>query len=173
MTHGLLASLRVGEVLTTNIDQLYERAAKVPLGRLSVLPWRRMPGRPPWLLKMHGDLGKMQDLVITREDYADYDRNHGPLGAVVQALLITRHLVFIGYSLRDKNFVKLANEVAATLNRSDAKHRLIGTVLALTNASMDKTPQWEGSFDILSVGDDDPQITNVENAAPRDLPGPR
>ena len=27
LTHGLLASLRVGEVLTTNIDQLYELAA--------------------------------------------------------------------------------------------------------------------------------------------------
>ena len=77
-----------------------------------MLPWGRVPGRPPWLLKIHGDL-KNKDLVFTREDYDDYATHHRPLGAVVQALLITRHLVFVGYSLRDSDFVELANEVAA------------------------------------------------------------
>ena len=160
--HGLLASLRVGEVLTTNFDQLYEMAAEKPLeGRLSVLPWGRVPGRPPWLLKMHGDL-KNGDLVFTKEDYDNYASHHRPLGAVVQALLITRHLVFVGYSLRDSDFVELANEVAATLARSEAAHTEIGTVLTLTDASEETTSQWADSFRILSVGDDDPEITNAD-----------
>jgi hypothetical protein len=159
VSHGLLASLKVGEVLTTNIDQLYEKAAEMPLeGQLSVLPWGRVPGRPPWLLKMHGDV-ENGDLVLTKEDYAT---RHRPLGSVVQSLLITRHLVFVGYSLRDSDFIELANEVAAILARSEAAHTRIGTVLTLTEPPQERTTQWAGSFRILSVGDDDPEITNAD-----------
>jgi SIR2-like domain len=163
LTHGLLASLRVEEVLTTNVDQLYEMAAEVPLapGKLSVLPWKRMPGRPPWLLKMHGDLD-FADFVFTKADYGNFKSEHGALGAVLQALLITRHLVFVGYSLRDENFIVLANEVASTLARSGAQHRLIGTILALADAGRDIQLQAPDSFDTLSVGDDDPEITNAD-----------
>jgi hypothetical protein len=57
--------------------------------------------------------------------------------------------------------VKLANEVAAVLVRSETKNRRIGTVLTLTDASMDRIPQWENSFETLPIGDNDPQITNV------------
>jgi NAD-dependent SIR2 family protein deacetylase len=163
LTHGLLASLRVGEVLTTNIDQLYELAAVVPLlpKKLSVLPWKRMPDRPPWLLKMHGDLDNA-DLVFTEEDYTNFEKDHGALGAVLQALLITRHLVFVGYSLRDKNFVDLAKEVATTLVLSGAPHTLIGTVLTLTDAPGDSSTPWGDSFQTFSVGDNDPEITNAD-----------
>jgi NAD-dependent SIR2 family protein deacetylase len=162
VSHGLLASLRVGEVLTTNIDQLYEKAAEMPFGRqLSVLPWGHVPGRPPWLLKIHGDL-KNRDLVFTKEDYDNYAVQHRPLGAVVQSLLITRHLVFVGYSLRDRDFVELANEVAAILARSKAAHTQIGTVLTLTEPTQERATQWADSFRILSAGDDDPEITNAD-----------
>jgi hypothetical protein len=163
LTHGLLASLRVGEVLTTNIDGLYELAAIRPLWpeELSVLPWERMPGRPPWLLKMHGDL-KNADLVFTEEDYGTFEEHHGVLGAVLQALLITRHLVFVGYSLRDENFVDLANEVVRTLEASKAPHTRIGTVLSLAGAPADSARQREGGFEIVPVGGDGPEITRAD-----------
>jgi hypothetical protein len=157
IAHGLLASMRVGEAVTTNFDRLYELAAEVPLeGGLSVLPWKRQPGRPPWLLKLHGDLDS-GDLVVTSEDYRRFARDHRVLGSVVQALLVTRHLVFVGYSLRDRDFVDLALQVSGALERSGALHRRIGTVLSLAPGST----AIDGVADIKSVnvGDQHPEET--------------
>ena len=82
--HALLASLRVPEAVTTNVDALYELAADVPFNKkLSVIPWDRRPGRPPWLLKMHGDLIK-GDTVFTKEQFDSFERDNGPLGAILQ-----------------------------------------------------------------------------------------
>jgi NAD-dependent SIR2 family protein deacetylase len=155
VAHGLLTSMRINEAVTTNFDQLYEVAAEVPFGEgeLSVLPWNHQPGRPPWLLKLHGDLDS-GDLVATREDYEQFVQHHGVLRSVVQSLLITRHLVFVGYSLRDSNFVKLASEVANALERSGASHRRNGTVLSLaplSTATIESAEIME-----VNVGDDDP-----------------
>lgn len=155
VAHGLLTSMRIGEAVTTNFDTLYELAAKVPLdGKLSVLPWKRQPGRPPWLLKLHGDL-ESGGLVVTSEDYRGFVRDHRVLGSVVQSLLVTRHLVFVGYSLRDGDFIALAKEVASALERSGASHRRIGTVLSLSPGAAHNG----GVADIksINVGDEDPK----------------
>jgi hypothetical protein len=149
--------MRIGEAVTTNFDGLYELAADVPFGGLlSVLPWKRQPGRPPWLLKLHGDL-ESGDLVVTSEDYRRFARDHRVLGSVVQSLLVTRHLVFVGYSLRDRDFVDLALQVSGALERAGASHRRIGTVLSLAPGST----ATEGVADIKSVnvGDEYPKET--------------
>jgi hypothetical protein len=160
IAHGLLASMRISEAVTTNFDDLYEMAAGAVFDnpRLSVLPWRRMPGRPPWLLKMHGDLVE-GDLVFTSEDYRSFARQHRVLGAVVQGLLVTRHLLFVGYSLRDKNFLRLAGEVAVALRRSNAPHTRIGTVLDLSRRDQ---PDLPAGIDSIMVGDGDGLLTPTD-----------
>jgi len=151
--HGLIASMRVAEVVTTNVDGLYELACETAFSpqRLSVLPWHRMPGRPPWILKLHGDL-EAGDLVFTDEDYQRFPKDRRVLGAVVQALLVTRNLVFVGYSMRDHDFLELANEVAEALRRSGASHRTIGTVLSLV-PHRDEKPGSPKDVRVIEIGD--------------------
>jgi len=102
--HALVASLRVKEVITTNFDDLYEQAAAVTFRErpLRTLPWERAEPDLPWLLKMHGGIGRGH-VIFSSEDYETYDEVWRPLVSIVQALLITRHMLFVGYSLTDSN----------------------------------------------------------------------
>lgn len=156
--HALLASLRIPEAVTTNVDALYELAANVPFGGgLNVIPWDHQPGRPPWLLKLHGDLVK-GDTVFTKEQYESFERDGGPLKAVLQALLLTRHLIFVGYSMRDSDFIHMAQEVARILRDRHATYTTVGTVLALTPLPT-PTEDWEHDLNTVLVGDDDPALS--------------
>lgn len=82
--HALLAGLGCDEVVTTNFDLLYERAANYRDNGLTVtvLPWNTLAERRPWLLKMHGDINNQDSVVLSRGDFARYDSANGPAGAV-------------------------------------------------------------------------------------------
>lgn len=135
--HALLASLQIGEVVTTNFDDLYEQAAAIAFEprELRVLPWQRVAPGMPWLLKLHGGIDH-DHVVFTREDYLKFDERWQPLASIVQTLLMTRHMLFVGYSLTDENFVRLGRGVSRLLRQAAADQtapegQLIGTVLTL------------------------------------------
>jgi SIR2-like domain len=128
--HALLASLRAHQVITTNFDGLYEQASRPVFGgRLRVLPWQRAEPGDPWLLKMHGDVGRGR-VVLSRDDYLGYDARWRPLASMVQAVMMTGHLLFAGYSLADENFVRLGRDVSRLL-RDTGVTRDVGTVLSI------------------------------------------
>jgi hypothetical protein len=163
--HSILASLRCDEVITTNFDDLYEQAARTTFQprQLSVLPWARATPGQPWLLKMHG--GIKRHTILTREDFDTYNTHWRPLASVVQTLLLTRHVLFVGYSLTDENFVRLGREVTTLLTRTVPENqRLLGTVLTL-KPDPELTEQWTGSLRAVAALDD-PDDT----ATPSDRP---
>lgn len=143
VAHALLTSLRVPEAVTTNFDNLYELAAAVPFDdALQVVPWQRTPGRQPWLLKAHGDAGR-GSLVLTASQYETYQDDHGPVAGVIQSLfLLSRHVLFIGYSMRDTNILGLIDQVSELLDSNAAAHQRFGTVL-----SIDPAPQQDDAVD--------------------------
>lgn len=44
-----------------------------------------------------------------QQDYMRYQTRRSALSGIVQGLLITRHMLFIGFSLRDDNFHRIAD----------------------------------------------------------------
>jgi hypothetical protein len=110
--HALLAALPVREVITTNYDRLFEEAWSLtdPDG-LSVLPGAIRPDARRWLLKMHGCLSDPDRVVLTRSSYTRYDEQLPALSGMVQALLVTRHVLFAGFSLTDDNFHRIVDAV--------------------------------------------------------------
>jgi hypothetical protein len=136
LSHGLLASLRTREAITTNFDALYEQACDVTFrGRTQrKLPWQRAEPGIPWLLKLHGDVNS-EELVLSREEYLGFDTQWRPLASMVQAIMMTRHVLFAGFSLRDENFIRLAREVGLLLERMSLD-RKVGTVLTLQKNPM-------------------------------------
>lgn len=112
LAHALLAGLGSCEVVTTNYDDLYERAVAAAGGiPTRVLPWQDAEPGHPWLLKLHGDLAQADSIVLTRRQFVRYDAATRPAGSVLQALLLTRHLLVVGASLNDDNVSRLAHEV--------------------------------------------------------------
>lgn len=124
LLHGLLASLPVKEFVTTNFDTLFESAATTADRSLAVIPGNPVRANDRWLLKLHGTLGK--DLILTRRDYLGASTRHVALRGLVQAMLMTRHMLFVGYSLSDEDFHQLVHEVRSSL-RED--HTTFGTAL--------------------------------------------
>src|SRR5205085_2623757 len=115
LTHALLASLPVGEAVTTNYDRLFELAWAARGRRFSVLPYALRPGADAWVLKLHGSVDHPEDIVLTRAHlFAAEERNEALAGAV-QALLLTRHMLFVGFSLTDEDFHRIAAAVRRVL----------------------------------------------------------
>jgi len=124
LLHGLLASLPVKEFVTTNFDTLFERAARTAHRSLVVIPGEPVHASDRWLLKLHGTLG--EDLVLTRGDFLGATSRHVALRGLVQAMLMTRRMLFVGYSLNDEDFHQLVHEVRASLKQDRSK---FGTAL--------------------------------------------
>lgn len=70
-----------------------------------------------WLLKLHGCVTHPEDIVLSREDYLRYDAGRAALAGLVQGLLITRHMLFVGFSLGDDNFHRIADAVRRAVKR--------------------------------------------------------
>lgn len=154
--HALLASLRCRRAVTTNYDRLYELAVGDVDGALPirVLPTHRVAAHAPWLLKMHGDSEDPASIVLSRSDFVGFDSSFRPMGALVQALLLTQHVLVVGASMQDDNFLRLAYEIRGFLgNPREDGEPLFGTVLTLSEEPA-QGELWRGWFDYVAVSRD-------------------
>jgi len=124
VTHALLASLPVREVVTTNYDDLFERAWRARGADYAVLPHKARSDVDRFILKLHGCVTASKHIVLTRRDYLRYLEERAALLGMVQALLLTKDMLFVGTSLDDDNFHRIVHEV----RKIDGARRF-GTVL--------------------------------------------
>lgn len=158
INHALLAALDCTEAVTTNYDDLYERAVgDVGHDVMPVLPFNPTIPKAPWLLKMHGDARHPETIVLSRSDFVGYDARSRPMGAIVQSLLMTKHLLVVGASMTDDNFLRLAHEVllfkkGSTPHQADRRRPSValGTVVAL-EADDAVRELWRGRFEYVAV----------------------
>lgn len=124
LQHLLLAALDARDAVTTNFDDGYERAVEISgRGTVSVVPQQATHQR---LLKLHGSLprgraasshegfdGPTGSLppVLTQDQFLEHERHSGPLRGALQMMLLTGHVVFVGYSLRDPGLHAAIHEV--------------------------------------------------------------
>lgn len=158
LSHAFLASLGCREAVTTNYDRLYEKAFRMQRGRehvARILPWQRARAGKHWILKMHGDLERPKSIVLTREQFVSFDAETRPAGALLQTLLMTRHLLFVGASLSDDNVIRLAYEVQSYRR----KHDLSGAVGTLLDVDDDDVRRqlWLGQVTWLPMAGGDIQ----------------
>lgn len=150
LTHELTASIPTTEAVTTNYDGLFEQAVRATGDSIAVLPMDPDPNADRWVLKLHGDLNHASSMVLTREDYLRLPRSNGALFGLVQAMLMTRHMLFIGYSLSDEDFHQLVDEVRAARAAGPDQHRTFGTVLTLFDDPLFDT-LWSDDLTVLAM----------------------
>ena len=76
------------------------------------------------------------------------------MGALVQALLLTQHVLVVGASMQDDNFLRLAYEIRGFLgNPREDGEPLFGTVLTLSEDPA-QGELWRGWFDYVAVSRD-------------------
>jgi hypothetical protein len=155
LQHGLLASLPAREAVTTNYDQLYEAAKDATMiagspgsAQTRVLPYQSPQAGCPWLLKLHGSLDQPADIVLTRDSFIGYGQARAALAGLVQGLLLTRHVLFVGFSLTDYNFLRISHDVRhllrSRLAEGDPGQRYATAVLPDHNPLLQQV--WQGDM---------------------------
>lgn len=155
LVHTLLAGLDVANVVTTNYDDLFEQAMAAAGHRADVvLPHQSARGQQRWVLKMHGDLQHTSGIVLTRRHMVMYDAGNRPSAALLQSLLLTKHLVVVGASMTDPNVVRLTHEVDE-YRRTHGQQPLeaYGTVLDVGPSSPAQQRLWEDQLTWVDLSD--------------------
>lgn len=135
IAHALLASVGFPEAVTTNYDDLFEQAlAAAGFAHNVVLPSDVPEQGAPWLLKLHGDQSRPDSLVLTRGSFVGFDAQARPAGAVLQSLLLTRHVLFVGVSMNDSNLLRLVHEVTSYVGRAGGRRKELGTLINIAPA---------------------------------------
>jgi hypothetical protein len=157
LAHALIAGLPVQEFVTTNYDPLVELAAADLGRRVRVLPFEDPEPGAPWLLKLHGDAGHPESVVLTREEYLEFGDTRAALAGVLHSLLLTRHVLFVGTSMLDDDLIRIAHQVRSALQlQGSSSARRGGTVLALREDPA-RARLWERDVETVAMGArDDP-----------------
>lgn len=152
LTHQLLASLPISEAVTTNYDTCLERAMSSAGRAMKALPREPVGGSRRWLLKLHGCVEDRDRIVLSRDDYLRFEEQGTALAGIVQALLLTRHMLFVGYSLKDDNFARLVHQVRTAVGTAETRPDTepFATAIATTELGLFQD-LWKADIDWVST----------------------
>jgi hypothetical protein len=92
-------------IITTNYDMLFERAYGDKIHSIAEeceLPTTAGISQKTFIYKIHGDISHLDRIIITSEDYQHFDED-SILWGKIKTILAEFSVVFIGYSLKDRN----------------------------------------------------------------------
>lgn len=111
-----LSKLNVDGIITTNWDVFLDKLFpdyRVYVGQSELL--FSNPQSIGEIYKIHGSALRPASLVLTREDYELFDSRNPYLAAKLITLFVEHPIVFIGYSLVDRNISSLLKAVVSCL----------------------------------------------------------
>jgi hypothetical protein len=158
---ALLAALPAKEAITLNYDSLFELASAdidrprrvIPRSTTDAAPGEGGAHNERWLLKLHGSVDAPRTIVLTRDDYLGYDSDRGALSSLVKAMLMTRHLLFVGFGLADDHFHEILFDVRRAVE-GQGPAGVEATVLKLRSDPLDQF-LWKGDLDVIPFGNDE------------------
>ena len=108
----------IRDIVTTNWDTFFEEeclATPFVVGEDMAFA----DEYPRRVLKIHGSIANVATLVVTEDDYSQSLERLGEnaMGARLRNLLMSHTVVFVGYSMRDWNFVRLYNALRSDLGK--------------------------------------------------------
>lgn len=126
-SHRTLARLPIRTYWTTNYDQLIEEALKATGKKPDVKRSKRnltttRSGALATVYKMHGDEGDIEEVIITRDDFERYAREHGEFLVQLRSDLSTKTFLFLGFSFSDPNLDQVLGQVRAVFGSSPRTH---------------------------------------------------
>ncbi|MDY0964882.1 SIR2 family protein [Massilia sp. CFBP9026] len=113
---ALLSDLSVDGIITTNwdlfIEQLFPEYRPF-IGQKELL--FSNPQQIAEIYKIHGCASKPESLVLTNEDYIDFNARNPYLAAKLITLFVEHPIIFIGYRLSDPNIQGILRAIASCI----------------------------------------------------------
>ena len=132
LLHREITQLGPSCFITTNYDGLLERAllesrpsevfdVVTPLQQLEIssIIQSRAKG---FIFKPHGDIGSCDSIILTREDYRQLQGGWRNVLEAMRTLLASRPAIFIGFGLRDPDFLLIQDHLMATFGVNPTDH---------------------------------------------------
>lgn len=104
----LSSNYYIKTLITTNWDDYFERETNaIPITIPEDFAFYNLPDRK--VFKIHGSISNYGTLVATKEDYDKCYKNlnKGIIGSTLKTLLATKTILFVGYSFKDYDFLKI------------------------------------------------------------------
>ncbi|MCL4416828.1 MAG: SIR2 family protein [Actinobacteria bacterium] len=105
--NSMIMDLQPKHIITTNFDKLIENTEnpnkmiyKIVIKDEDLLTYH---SNNSYIIKMHGDINELNDIVLKEEDYLNYSQKHILIETFIKSLLVDHTFLFIGYSLKDYN----------------------------------------------------------------------
>ncbi len=119
--HRRLLRLGIRTWVTTNYDDLIEQALREAGERFTqVVRDQDLPyisADTTTLVKLHGDRGQPDTIVITQQDYNTFFRRFPRIKDKLTGLLLEKTFLFVGYSVSDPDFYQIQAEIAFDLQQ--------------------------------------------------------
>ncbi len=122
----LIIDLNPEHIITTNYDHLLEDVVNPTVGNYSVIKNDKdllEQSGHRYIIKMHGDVDNIQELVLKEDDYLNYTQNHIIIETYIKSLLIDKTFLFVGYSLNDNNLSLIMSYIDYFVKDKNAKKR--------------------------------------------------
>jgi NAD-dependent SIR2 family protein deacetylase len=105
--HDLIVRCDFPRIYTTNYDhwleQSYIQRGTPCSAIIDVRDLPKLTEPDPSVIKFHGDLSTPESMILTESDYATRMSLESPLDIQLRSDTLQRGILFLGYSLRDKN----------------------------------------------------------------------
>lgn len=111
----LLKKIRknIGSIITTNYDMLIEKIFDFsPLIGNDIL----LSNPYGSVYKIHGCVSNIEKIIITQEDYNNFDKEYDLIRAQLLSLFIHNPIIFIGYRIEDNNVKKILKTIFSYVN---------------------------------------------------------
>lgn len=128
--HRLLAQLPVHTMWTTNYDTLLEQAlgechrrcdVKHSQDQLAVT----LPFRDVALYKMHGDVSRPDEAILTKDDYETFGASRQLFSEALKGDLVSKTFLFLGFSFEDPNIDYILGRIRVLLGQNRREHYCI------------------------------------------------
>ena len=121
----LIAQLHPKHIVTTNYDKLMDKVAE---GYEVIRQDKDLlkVDSNNYLIKMHGDIDNVEEVVFKETDYLQYSETHRLMETFLKSLLIDHVFLFVGYSLNDYNlntFTSWIEFIAREMNIKKEMHK--------------------------------------------------
>ncbi|WP_053366278.1 SIR2 family protein [Bacillus sp. FJAT-27245] len=154
--HKEITSLGPRCFITTNYDQLLEDSLKEFKNGIhfDVVTNRHLPELASltqsrysdYVYKIHGDINDIQSVVLSREHYRKLYEENNPSLKTLEILLTTRPVIFIGFGLRDPDFLYIKDRIKNIYKESPSEHYAI-----LPDVNPEEIDYWRENYGIRII----------------------